>query len=50
MEKYTTFDHIRKKDISSFKGLENEVLTYIYHSSRKVPLSIDTAREYDKLT
>ena len=28
MEKYTTFDHIRKKDISSFTGLENEVLTY----------------------
>ena len=41
MEKYTTFDHIRKKDISSFKGLENEVLTYIYHSAQKVPLSIE---------
>ena len=41
MEKYTTFDHIRKKDISSFKGLEDEVLTYIYHSSQKVPLSIE---------
>lgn len=42
MEKYTTFDHIRKKDISSFNGLENEVLTYIYHSSRKVPLTIES--------
>lgn len=42
MEKYITFDHIRKKDISSFTGLENEVLTYIYHSSRKVPLSIES--------
>ena len=41
MEKYTTFDHIRKKDISSFTGLENEVLTYIYHSAHKVPLSIE---------
>ena len=41
MEKYTTFDHIRKKDISSFTGLENEVLTYIYHSPQKVPLSIE---------
>lgn len=42
MEKYITFDHIRKKDISSFTGLDNEVLTYIYHSSRKVPLSIES--------
>ena len=42
MEKYTTFDHIRKKDISSFTGLENEVLTYIYHSPQKVPLSIES--------
>ena len=42
MKKYITFDHIRKKDISSFTGLENEVLTYIYHSSRKVPLSIES--------
>ena len=41
MEKYTTFDHIRKQDISSFTGLENEVLTYIYHSAQKVPLSIE---------
>ena len=41
MKKYTTFDHIRKKDISSFTGLENEVLTYIYHSPTKVPLSIE---------
>lgn len=41
MEQYTTFDHIRKKDISSFKGLEDEVLTYIYHSPKKVPLSIE---------
>ena len=41
MEKYSTFDHIRKKDISSFTGLENEVLTYIYHSAQKVPLSIE---------
>ena len=39
MEKYITFDHIRKKDVSSFTGLENEVLTYIYHSQKKVPLS-----------
>lgn len=42
MEKYITFDHIRKKDISSFTGLENEVLTYIYHSQRKVPLTIES--------
>lgn len=42
MEKYTTFDHIRKKDISSFTGLENEVMTYIYHSTQKVPLSIES--------
>lgn len=42
MEKYTTFDHIRKKDISSFTGLEDEVLTYIYHSSCKVPLAIES--------
>lgn len=42
MEKYTTFDHIRKKDVSSFTGLENEVLTYIYHSQKKVPLSIES--------
>ena len=42
MEKYTTFDHIRKQDISSFTGLENEVLTYIYHSQSKVPLSIES--------
>ena len=42
MEKYITFDHIRKKDVSSFTGLENEVLTYIYHSSKKVPLSIES--------
>lgn len=42
MEKYITFDHIRKKDISSFTGLENEVLTYIYHSQKKVPLSIES--------
>lgn len=41
MEKYTTFDHIRKNDISSFKGLEDEVLTYIFHSTEKVPLSIE---------
>ena len=41
MEKYTTFDHIRKQDISSFTGLENEMLTYIYHSPQKVPLSIE---------
>lgn len=41
MEKYTTFDHIRKKDISSFTGLEDEVLTYIYHSKQKVPLSVE---------
>lgn len=41
MEKYTTFDHIRKKDISSFNGLEDEVLTYIYHSAQKAPLSIE---------
>ena len=42
MEKYTTFDHIRKKDISSFTGLEDEVLTYIYHSAQRVPLSIES--------
>lgn len=42
MKKYTTFDHIRKKDISSFTGLENEVLTYIYHSPNPVPLSIES--------
>lgn len=42
MEKYITFDHIRKKDITSFTGLENEVLTYIYHSQKKVPLSIES--------
>ena len=42
MEKYITFDHIRKKDISSFTGLENEVLTYIYHSQKKVPLTIES--------
>ena len=42
MEKYTTFDHIRKKDVSSFTGLENEVLTYIYHSQRKMPLTIES--------
>ena len=41
MEKYITFDHIRKKDISNFSGLENEVLTYIYHSPNKVPVSIE---------
>lgn len=41
MEKYSTFDHIRKKDISSFTGLENEVLTYIYHSPQKAPVSIE---------
>lgn len=42
MKKYITFDHIRKKDISSFTGLENEVLTYIYYSQKKVPLSIES--------
>ena len=42
MEKYTTFDHIRKKDIASFTGLENEVLTYIYRSTTPVPLSIES--------
>lgn len=42
MEKYTTFDHIRKKDVSSFTGLENEVLTYIYYSTKKVPLTIES--------
>ena len=42
MEKYITFNHIRKKDITSFTGLENEVLTYIYHSQKKVPLSIES--------
>ena len=42
MEKYTTFDHIQKKDISSSAGLENEVLTYIYHSAQNVPLSIES--------
>lgn len=42
MEKYITFDHIRKKDVSSFTGLENEVLTYIYHSQKKVPLTIES--------
>ena len=41
MEKYITFDHIEKKDITSFSGLENEVLTYIYRSSQRVPLSIE---------
>ena len=41
MEKYTTFDHIREKDISSFRRLEDEVVTYIYHSTQKVPLSIE---------
>ena len=42
MEKYITFDHIRKKDISSFTGLENEVLTYIHQSQKKVPLAIES--------
>ena len=42
MEKYTTFDHIKKKDICKFNGLEDEVLTYIYHSPHKVPLSIES--------
>lgn len=41
MEKYITFDHIDAKDITSFSGLENEVLTYIYYSSQKRPLSIE---------
>ena len=41
MEKYTTFDQIKKTDISSFNGLENEIMTYIYHSSHKVPLSLE---------
>lgn len=41
MKKYTTFDHIQKKDISLFSGLEDEVLTYIYHSKQKVPLTIE---------
>ncbi len=41
MEKYITFDHIDAKDITSFSGLENEVLTYIYHSAQKKPLSIE---------
>ena len=42
MKKYTTFDYIEKKFISSFSGLENEVLTYIIKSERKVPLTIET--------
>ena len=42
MEKYITFNHIKKNDITSFTGLENEVLTYIYHSQKKVPLSIES--------
>ena len=42
MDKYITFDHIRKKDISRFTGLENEVLTYIYRSQKKVPLTIES--------
>ena len=41
MEKYITFDHIDATDIISFSGLENEVLTFIYHSEQKKPLSIE---------
>lgn len=41
MEKYTTFDQIQKRDISSFSGLENEIMTYVYRSTEKVPLSIE---------
>lgn len=41
MERYTTFDQIKKDDISSFNGLENEIMTYIYRSSHKVPLSVE---------
>ncbi|MBQ8802759.1 MAG: AraC family transcriptional regulator [Tyzzerella sp.] len=42
MDKYITFDHIRKKDVSGFTGLENEVLTYIYYSQGNVPLTIES--------
>lgn len=42
MEKYTSFDQICKEDLSSFSGLENEILTFIYRSEGKVPLNIES--------
>ncbi len=42
MQKYKTYDCIRKKDISDFSGLGNEVLTYIYQSKKSVPLTIES--------
>ena len=41
MERYTTFDQIQKDDISSFNGLEHEILTYMYRSEHKVPLTVE---------
>lgn len=42
MEKYTSFEQICKEDLSSFSGLDNEILTFIYRSENKVPLTVES--------
>lgn len=42
MEKYITFDHIKKNDVYTFSGLESETITCIFHGTHKVPLTIET--------
>ena len=42
MEKYASFDQICKEDLSSFSGLDNEILTFIYRSDNKVPLTVES--------
>ena len=42
MEKYKSFDHIKKNDVYAFSGLENETITSIFCGTHKVPLTIET--------
>lgn len=42
MEKYISFDQIKKNDVYTFSGLENEIITCIFQGSHKVPLTIET--------
>ena len=42
MEKYITFDHIKKNDVYAFSGLESEIITFIFYGNNKVPLTIET--------
>lgn len=42
MKKYTTYEQIKKNDLSAFSGLESETITCIFRGVAKVPLTIET--------